>query len=32
MAEPLDSILAIHNAFRSDMKNIDDAALGSAQG
>jgi hypothetical protein len=32
MAEPLDSILAIHNAFRNDMKNIDAAALDSARG
>jgi hemerythrin superfamily protein len=31
MAEPLDSILAIHNAFRNDMKNIDAAALDSAR-
>lgn len=32
MAEPLDSITAIHNAFRRDMLNIDAAALGKAKG
>jgi len=32
MAEPVDAIRAIHNAFRTDMKHIDAAALGSAQG
>ena len=28
MAEPLDAIMAIHNAFRHDMSIIDTAALG----
>jgi hemerythrin superfamily protein len=32
MAEPLDAITAIHNAFRQDMKIIDAAALDSARG
>ena len=32
MAEPLDAILAFHNAFRRDMAAIDAAALGSARG
>jgi hemerythrin HHE cation binding domain-containing protein len=32
MAGPIDAVLAIHNAFRQDMKLIDLAALGSAQG
>jgi hypothetical protein len=32
MTEPLDAILAIHNAFRHDMRRIDDAALASARG
>jgi hypothetical protein len=32
MTEPLDAILAIHNAFRADMEIIDAAALGSARG
>jgi hemerythrin-like domain-containing protein len=32
MAQPLDGILAIHNAFRRDMKRIDVAALESARG
>ena len=32
MVEPVDAIRALHNAFRNDMKNIDAAALGSAQG
>lgn len=32
MAEPLDSITAIHNAFRRDMREIDAAALGTARG
>jgi hypothetical protein len=32
MAEPLDAIRAIHNAFRNDMKRIDTAALDSARG
>ena len=32
MAEPLDAILAIHNAFRHDMSIIDTAALDSARG
>jgi hypothetical protein len=32
MAEPVDAILAFHNAFRNDLKNIDAAALGLARG
>ena len=32
MAEPLDAVLAIHNAFRRDMSKIDAAALDSARG
>ena len=32
MAEPLDAVLAIHNAFRRDMSGIDTAALSSARG
>jgi len=32
MANPLDAITAIHNAFRRDMKGIDSAALDSARG
>jgi hypothetical protein len=32
MTELIDSVLAIHNAFRCDMKSIDAAALGAAQG
>jgi hypothetical protein len=32
MAEPLDGIMAIHNAFRRDMEGIDAAALDSARG
>ena len=32
MTEPLDAILAIHNAFRRDMTGIDTAALNSARG
>jgi len=32
MAEPLDAITAIHNAFRRDMERIDAAALDSARG
>jgi len=32
MAEPVDAIRAIHNAFRSDMKQIDAAALDTAKG
>src|SRR4030042_3896726 len=32
MAEPLDVIMAFHNAFRRDMSGIDNAALGSARG
>ena len=32
MAEPLDAIIAIHNAFRRDMGGIDAAALDSARG
>ena len=31
MAEPLDAVLAFHNAFRHDMTQIDAAALGSAR-
>jgi len=32
MAEPIDAVRAIHNAFRRDMKGIDAAALASARG
>jgi len=32
MAEPLDAIMAIHNAFRRDMDGIDAEALDSARG
>ena len=32
MAEPLDSVMAIHNAFRRDIDTIDTAALDSARG
>src|SRR5512139_2904428 len=32
MAEPLDAVLAFHNAFRRDMSIIDTAALDSARG
>ena len=32
MTEPMDAILAFHNAFRADMAIIDAAALGSARG
>jgi Hemerythrin HHE cation binding domain len=32
MAEPLDAIMAFHNAFRQDMNAIDTAALASARG
>jgi hypothetical protein len=32
MAEPLDAIMAIHNAFRHDMSIIDTAALQTARG
>lgn len=32
MAEPLDAVMAIHNAFRRDMSGIDAAALASARG
>ncbi len=32
MTEPLDAIMAIHNAFRRDMSGIDKAALESARG
>ncbi len=32
MTEPLDAVLAIHNAFRQDMKGIDAAALETARG
>jgi hypothetical protein len=32
MAEPLDAIMAIHNAFRRDISEIDAAALASARG
>jgi hypothetical protein len=32
VAEPVDAIRAIHNAFRKDMEPIDAAALDSARG
>ncbi|MRS03990.1 hemerythrin domain-containing protein [bacterium] len=32
MTEPLDAVLAIHNAFRRDMEGIDTAALETARG
>lgn len=32
MAEPLDAVMAIHNAFRRDMSIIDAAALDTARG
>jgi len=32
MAEPIDAIQAIHNAFRNDLERIDAAALNSARG
>ena len=32
MAEPIDAIQAIHNAFRNDLERIDAAALDSARG
>ncbi|MCJ7444511.1 MAG: hemerythrin domain-containing protein [Methanotrichaceae archaeon] len=32
MAEPIDAIRAIHNAFRNDLERIDGAALDSAMG
>jgi hypothetical protein len=32
MTEPLDAVMAIHNAFRRDMRGIDSAALDSARG
>jgi Hemerythrin HHE cation binding domain len=32
MAQPLDAVLAFHNAFRRDMSAIDSAALDSARG
>jgi hypothetical protein len=32
MAEPVDAIRAIHNAFRNDMKQIDAASLDAAKG
>jgi hemerythrin-like domain-containing protein len=32
MTEPMDAILAIHNAFRADMRMIDTAALAVARG
>ena len=32
MAEPVDAIRALHNAFRNDMEHIDAAALDSARG
>jgi len=32
MIEPIDAIMAIHNAFRADMSIIDAAALGTARG
>jgi hypothetical protein len=31
MAEPIDAIFAIHNAFRNDLKHIDAAALDAAR-
>jgi hypothetical protein len=32
MVQPLDAIMVFHNAFRRDMKMIDDAALAAAEG
>src|SRR5512139_1387423 len=32
MTQPLDAVMAFHNAFRRDMDTIDAAALGSARG
>ena len=32
MVGPIDAVLAIHNAFRNDMNQIDAAALGAARG
>ncbi|MGZ4880142.1 MAG: hemerythrin domain-containing protein [Halobacteriota archaeon] len=32
MAEPVDAIMAFHNAFRNDLKQIDTAALDAARG
>ena len=32
MAQPLDAVMAFHNAFRRDMAGIDAAALDSARG
>jgi hypothetical protein len=32
MAQPLDAVMAFHNAFRRDMAGIDAAALGAARG
>jgi hypothetical protein len=32
MAQPLDAVMAFHNAFRRDMVGIDAAALGAARG
>jgi hypothetical protein len=32
MAQPLDAVMAFHNAFRHDMAGIDAAALGAARG
>ena len=32
MAEPVDAIRAIHNAFRNDMERIDMAAFNAAKG
>ncbi len=32
MAEPVDAIRAIHNAFRNDMERIDTAAFNAAKG
>ena len=32
MAEPLDAVMAIHNAFRRDIERVDAAALDSARG
>ena len=32
MTSPIDAVVAIHNAFRRDIAQIDDAALGTARG
>ena len=32
MVDPIDAVLAIHNAFRADMKMVDTAALGAVRG